>query len=457
MDDSPRNFSSPPLVVGFVSLGCPKNLVDSERMLANLAVAGYVVTGDLDAADVAIVNTCAFIADARKESGQVIAELVGRKLEGRLRLVIVAGCYPQRDKDEILDKWPDVDAVVGLSAREEIADVLARLAARRSDLPLENVGAATPNLDDRARLRLTPRHYAYLRVSEGCDNRCAYCTIPLIRGPLVSKDPDLLVAEAEELLADGAAELILIGQDTTAYGHDRQGQCDIAAVLARLDRLPRLTWLRLLYTHPASFSDSLLAAYGELEHFLPYVDIPLQHIAQPVLDAMGRRTSRASVDKLIADLRRRRPDIIIRTSLIVGFPGETDAHFAELLDFVRAVRFDRLGAFAYSREPGTRAADLPNQIPTRVKNERLRALMTLQSRLALENQQRLVGQSLDFVIDRGAAKPGQPALARFWGQAPEIDGLTHLRARRPLQAGDRLSAIVTAAGPHDLEARVPTR
>jgi ribosomal protein S12 methylthiotransferase len=457
MDDTPRNFTSPPLVVGFVSLGCPKNLVDSERMLANLAVAGYVVTGDLDAADVAIVNTCAFIADARKESGQVIAELIGRKLEGRLHMVIVAGCYPQRDKDEILEKWPDVDAVVGLSAREEIADILTRLSNRRSDLTLTHVGAPTPSLDDRARLRLTPRHYAYLRVSEGCDNRCAYCTIPLIRGPLVSKPPDLLVAEAEELLADGAAELILIGQDTTAYGRDLNGATDIAAILARLDRLVGLSWLRLLYTHPASFSDSLLAAYGELEHFLPYVDLPLQHIAQPVLDAMGRRTTRHTVDRLIAELRRRRPDVILRTSLIVGFPGETDAHFAELLDFVRTVRFDRLGAFTYSREPDTRAADLPNQVPTRVKNERLHALMTLQHDIAAENQQRLVGQTLEFVIDRGAAKADQPAVARFWGQAPEIDGITRVRARRPLQAGSHISATVTAAGPHDLEARVAAR
>jgi len=455
MNSQPSNITTPPTVVGFINLGCPKNLIDGERMLANLALSGYVVTGDLDSADVGVVNTCGFIEAARNEAAEVIDELMDRKRAGQLQMVVVAGCYPQRSYREILDRWPDVDAVVGLSARNELGRVIRRAVRQKSDEPVLCVcscGKPIP-FDDRERLRLTPRHYAYLRVSEGCDNRCSYCSIPLIRGPLRSKPVAAIVEEGRELIADGASELIVIGQDTTAYGHDfkdKDRNTDIATVLGKLDRLSGIRWLRLLYTHPASFTDRLIGAFGELEHLLPYVDLPLQHIADPILASMGRRTTREQIEELIGKLRRERPDLILRTTMIVGYPGETDAAFHALLDFVRWARFDRLGAFAYSSEPGTHAADLPDQVPGPVRQQRYDELMSLQQSIATEIQQQAVGQCIDVTIDRGSDGTG-PAHGRFWGQAPDIDGITVVRSSSPLPCGRSVRVRITAAGPYDLE------
>jgi ribosomal protein S12 methylthiotransferase len=455
MNDNPTNISTPPLVVGFVSLGCPKNLVDSERMLASLALEGYVVTGDLDAADVAVVNTCAFIDQARQESGEVIEELLHRKRNGRLQMVIVAGCYPQLDHEEVLDNWPDVDAVVGVAGRDELGRVLRNLVAQASDAPLALVPKmSSASADDHERLRLTPRHFAYLRISEGCDNRCSYCRIPAIRGALKSKPLTAILSEAAELLDDGAKELILIGQDTSAYGRDVGDATCIADVLRSVDALPGLLWLRLLYTHPASFDERLLGAYAECRHLLPYVDLPLQHIAQPILDSMGRRTTRESVTKLIAELRRVRPETILRTSLIVGYPGETESLFAELLDFVKETRFDRLGAFTYSPEEGTTAARLSSQVPAEVKAERLAMLMELQAGISEESHRRLIRSTVDVLIDHGNNDARHPAVGRIWGQAPDVDGVTHVRSKTPLHAGELVRAKITLAGPYDLEAKV---
>lgn len=454
MNERPANISTPPLVVGFVSLGCPKNLIDSERMLASLALEGFVVTGDLDAADVAVVNTCAFIDQARRESGEVIEELLERKRRGKLQMVVVAGCYPQLDREEILDNWPDVDAVVGVAGRDDLGRLIRDLAAQGSDLPLEHVPEmSTATVDDHERLRLTPRHFAYLRVSEGCDNRCSYCRIPAIRGPLKSKPMASIMSEASELIDDGARELILIGQDTSAYGRDLGGRMGIADVLRRLDEVPGLLWLRLLYTHPATFGDDLVRAYGECEHLLPYVDLPLQHIAQPILDSMGRRTTGERISRLIDTLRGTKSELVLRTSLIVGYPGETEQHFAELMDFVRQVRFDRLGAFTYSREDDTAAAGLSEQVAPEIKAERLAMVMELQSAISEENHQRLVGRTLEVLIDHGSDDPKQPAVGRIWGQAPDIDGVTRVMSKKALRAGQLVEAKITAAGPYDLEAK----
>jgi ribosomal protein S12 methylthiotransferase len=457
MNERPNNISTSPLVVGFVSLGCPKNLIDSERMLASLALEGYVVTGDLAAADVAVVNTCAFIDEARRESGEVIDELLDLKRNGHLQMVIVAGCYPQLDGEEILDNWPDVDAIVGVAARDQMGPLIRRIAERGDDTPLEFVPDMTDAMaEDHERLRLTPRHFAYLRVSEGCDNRCSYCRIPIIRGRLKSKPLASILSEAAELIDDGATELILIGQDTTAYGRDLKGRIGIVDVLQRLDELPGLTWLRLLYTHPASFDKRLVRAYAEFERLLPYVDLPLQHIAQPILDSMGRRTTTEAIVRLIGDLRDACPDMVLRTSVIVGYPGETDAHFSELLRFVRDTRFDRLGAFAYSVEEGTRAAELPGQVASDVKAARLAELMELQQAISEENHRKLVGQTLDVLVDHGSDAPGEPAVGRLWSQAPDIDGVTTVACTSPLRAGQMIRAEITAAGPYDLEGRALT-
>lgn len=457
MNDQPKNISTPPSVVGFISLGCPKNLIDSERMLADLALEGFVITGDMDVADIAVVNTCAFIEPARKESDEVIGELIDRKRRNELQIVIVAGCYPQKFKDEILDKWPDVDAVIGLAARERIGQIVRQIVTRRSDSPLQVVSACgDAPLTDRQRLRVTPRHMAYIRVSEGCNNCCAYCTIPQIRGSLRSKPFDEIIDEAREMLDDGTHELIIIGQDTTAYGNDLGDGSNIVKVLRELDRLDGLHWLRLLYAHPAHVTDELIAAYGEIEHLVPYVDLPLQHINQKIMDRMGRRTTRRRIDEIVAGLRRVRSDIAIRTTFIVGFPGETDQDFDELMDYVRQTRFTRMGAFAYSAEPGTPAAKMPGQVSRAVTKERLDALMSLQQEISLQMHDELVGQEVEVVIDQGS-HGRQPGVGRIWSQAPDVDGLTHVSSRKPLKAGSIVRATVTAAGAYDLEARVEKR
>ena len=458
MDSPPQNIATPPLVVGLVSLGCPKNLIDSERMLASLALEGYVVTGDLDAADVAVVNTCAFIDEARRESNEVIRELVGRKQQGRLQAVVVAGCYPQLAKEAILEAWPDVDAVVGIAGREKVGRLIRQIAAQGDDDQLEYVPALGKTaVDDHERLRLTPRHFAYLRVSEGCNNRCSYCTIPRIRGPLHSKPLASILSEAAELVDDGARELILIGQDTSAYGDDLKGPLAISDVVRRLDEVPGIRWLRLLYTHPAHFGEDLLRAYAEAEHLLPYVDLPLQHIAQDILDSMGRHTTREAIEHLIEAMRRARPEAVLRTSFIVGYPGETDAAFEELLEFVRAVKFDRLGAFAYSPEAGTPAAALPDQIPADVKTARLRELMSVQQAISEANHQCHLGRDVTVLIDQGTDTGSEPAVGRLWGQAPDIDGVTRVHSHGPLRAGQMVTARITAAGPYDLEAESPPK
>jgi len=457
--------------VALVSLGCPKNLVDSERMLAGLALGGFAVTGDADGADVAVVNTCAFIDLARAESDQHLDHLESLKAAGRLGRIVVAGCMAQRYGRRVLARHGGVDAVVGLADRDAIAEVCHRLLkrgrseTRRAADSAEAIvrvgphGAHPP--DDRERLRLTPRHYAYLRISEGCDNRCAYCAIPEIRGPLRSKPPEQVLAEAEELVRDGAKELILIGQDTTAYGRDwNQMPSPLAAGLARSDKAiadcglriadlkgentwslgrllrewrerVRVPWLRLMYTHPASFSEDVIAELAAGPPLVPYVDLPLQHASDRILASMGRRVDHAAIEDLIRRLRAAVPGLAIRTSFIVGYPGETDAEFGELVAFVEKVRFDHVGVFVYSPEPGTRAADLPGRVEPEVARRRWDHLMAAAERLAHEAARQRTGETLEVLVDgRGepACRTGRSGrlVARHAGQAPEVDSVVLL-------------------------------
>jgi ribosomal protein S12 methylthiotransferase len=484
--------------VALVSLGCPKNLVDSERMLAGLALGGFAVTADADGADLAVVNTCAFIDLARAESDEHLDELETLKRAGRLGGIVVAGCMAQRYGREILGRHPTVDAIVGVSSRDALAEVCRRVvaglsAARRAagretrrakssgetrrakshplrggspDLPrkkraaplaLINVhphAAAPP--DDRERLRLTPRHYAYLRISEGCDNRCAYCAIPEIRGPLRSKPPEQVLAEAEELVADGAKELILIGQDTTAYGNDfvTKGPgpfVTLGRLLADLRKQVSVPWLRLMYTHPASFGDDVIEQLAAGPPLVPYVDLPLQHVSDPILASMGRRTTRARIEKLVARLRADVPDIAIRTSFIVGYPGETDAHFRELLAFLEKVRFDHVGVFMYSAEPGTRAAGLPDQVPAKVARRRWERMMAAAERLAFTGAKARVGRVLEVLVD-GHDESGR-LVARHAGQAPDVDGVVLLEAGAAAVGGFATVRITGAAG-YDLVGKI---
>jgi len=445
----PKSFGSrrSPPTAALVSLGCPKNLVDSERMLAGLALAGFVVAGDPDGADVAVVNTCAFIDLARAESDRHLDGLEGLKRAGRLGRIVVAGCMAQRYGRRILERHPDVDAVVGIADRGALAEVCKALLGTSAALPplgaractaaarptaavpheaLVRVGAhADAPPDDRERLRLTPRHYAYLRITEGCDNRCAYCAIPEIRGPLRTKPPEQVLAEAEELAADGAKELILIGQDTTAYGRDFAGSgWSLGRLLAELRTRVAVPWIRLMYTHPASFSDDVIDQLAAGPPVLPYADLPLQHASDAILASMGRRVGRAEIEDLIGRLRQAVPGIALRTSFIAGYPGETDEQFMELVNFAKKVRFDHVGVFVYSREDGTRAAGLPGQVPADVARKRWERLMAAAEGLARESACRRTGEVLEALVD-GPDETGR-LVARHAGQAPEVDSVVLL-------------------------------
>ena len=478
-----------PVTVAMVSLGCPKNLVDSERMLAGLTLGGFAVTDDPDGADVAVVNTCAFIDLARAESDRHLDELEALKRAGRLGRLVVAGCMAQRYGRRILRRHPGVDAIVGVGEREALAEVCRELiaapkethgrarpaVAHRKGKSTAESKAATPVIrvgpmpetppDDRERLRLTPRHYAYLRVSEGCDNRCAYCAIPEIRGPLRSKPPEQILAEAQELVADGAKEIILIGQDTTGYGSDfpnaktsprhcrgmssdaKQATASgwsLGRLLAELREKVHVPWLRIMYAHPASFGDDVIRQLRAGLPLVPYVDLPLQHINDEILAGMGRRAGRAGIERLIRRVRRAAPGVALRTSFIVGYPGETDEQFEELVAFVEKVRFDQVGVFMYSPEKGTRAAALPARVPAAVARRRWERLMQLAEGLAHRAAHRRIGQELDVLVD-GTDELGR-LLARHAGQAPEVDSVVILEPGRAAPGTFARVRIVGADG-----------
>jgi len=431
---SRRSRSDKPPFIYLVSLGCAKNLVDSERLLARLIQGGAVLSGRPHDADVIIVNTCGFIEAAKRESIDTILALARLKVEGCCRRLIVMGCLSERYRSRLARALPEVDAVFGV---RELNAVVAACGVRR----LKTVGD---------RLLLTPGHTAYLRISDGCDNRCAYCAIPMIRGPHRSRPFEEVVREAEELVAGGVRELVLIGQDTTSYGTDLPGGRRIQDLLARLAAIRRLRWLRLLYTHPAHFSDGLVEAYAAIPKLCPYVDLPLQHLNDAILRRMGRRVTQRGILDLIERIRERAAGVAIRTAFIVGFPGETRAQFNELLGLVERLRFDHLGAFTYSREEGTRAARMRGQVSESAKRRRLRDLMLAQQNIVRARNRALKGRTLEVVIDRPAGKPNT-WVARSMFQAPDVDGVTFVRGRK-LAPGRFVRVRVTGFKGYDLRA-----
>jgi ribosomal protein S12 methylthiotransferase len=452
----------------FVSLGCPKNLVDSERMLGKLAQDGYTLTPDADGADVVVINTCGFIEPARQESLGVIREMLDLKRQGRVGAVVVAGCLAERKKDDLLREVPEVDHLVGVFGREEIVPVLDRTLARRS-LPVAASradsrpdGAAEQRslfrpapvkaLEDTARLRITPRHYAYLKISEGCDRLCTFCAIPGMRGKHVTKPIEEVVHEARELAADGVRELIVVAQDTTYYGLDLYGRVRLAELLRELDRVEGLEWVRVLYAYPAYFTDELIDTLAGARKIVPYLDLPLQHINDWVLRRMQRRVNRAATEELLAKLRQAVPGLTLRTTFIVGFPGETDAEFAELCEFVRQTRFERMGVFPYSLEPGTPAARLDGHLPEEIKAGRRDRLMEVQQEVAFAWNRAQVGRELEVIVDGPDPEVPGHWLARGHADAPEIDGTVRLKGKG-LRPGDLARAKVTAADGYDLAAR----
>ena len=431
MPTPPRR--NPPLV-HLASLGCAKNLVDSERILGRLAAAGAVVGAPADEADIILVNTCGFIEAARRESVDTILRLAEHKRTGRCRTLIVMGCLAQRSAGELRRELREVDGVFGLGQED---DILAACGLRA------HVG------HEAGRFLLTPRHTAYLRIADGCSNRCAYCAIPLIRGPFRSRPAPEVLDEARLLVRNGARELNLIGQDTTLYGTDLPGGPDISALIRSVADIPRLRWLRLLYTHPAHWTDALIDTYRTVPKLCPYVDLPLQHLNDDILRRMGRRVTQAQIVDLVTRLRDRVPGLAIRTALITGFPGETPAQFREMLRLVELLRFDHLGVFAYSREPGTSAARLPRQVSSTVAQRRREEIMLAQQSIVFARNRALRGTRMEVVIEEPAGKVLWRARSRT--QAPDVDSVTYVKGKG-LRTGEFRCVTVTGAKGYDLKA-----
>ncbi|MFB0524369.1 MAG: 30S ribosomal protein S12 methylthiotransferase RimO [Phycisphaerae bacterium] len=415
------------VTVGFISLGCPKNVVDSEKMLAEIAQAGFLITAEPDNADVVVINTCGFIEPAKVEALEAIRHAVDCKLSPpqRVKKVIVAGCLSQRLGRQLFSQVDGIDAIIGLGQRDNIARIIKKTIS--ANQPAAYLGHWPEQCsDDRARLLITGRHWAYLRISEGCNHRCSFCTIPAIKGPFRSKPQELVLAEAAELVSAGVAELNIIAQDTTYYRQDLKIKDGLANLLTELERIADLTWIRLMYLWPAGIDEKLIETIAKIKRTVHYLDVPIQHVNNKILKAMRRPDTKDRLQKLIEKLRSSLPDIILRTTLIVGFPGETEQQFAELLEFVRWAEFDALGCFQFYPEAGTPAADMPGQIPDDVKQQRVKELMLTQQKIAFAKNKNRIGSKLVCLVDsapdlirtdKGIGR------GRFYGQAPDIDSV----------------------------------
>jgi ribosomal protein S12 methylthiotransferase len=406
--------------VGFIALGCPKNVVDSEKMLAEIAKGGFLITAQPDDADVIIVNTCGFIAPATAESLEAIKWAAGRKLNGGVEKVIVAGCLSERLGRELFKEVEGIDAIVGLGERDNIARIIKKTLS--SEKPITYLDRTPQTIsDDRGRLLITPRHWAYLRISEGCSHRCSFCTIPSIKGPFRSKPAELVIAEAEELVSAGAVELNIIGQDTTRYGRDLNIKNGLSWLVKELEKIAGLRWIRLMYLYPTGIDGELIETVAKSEKIVHYFDIPIQHANNKILKAMRRPDTKERLKRLVEKLRGAIPDCVLRTTLIVGFPGETDEDFTELLEFIKWAQFDALGCFKFYPESGTRAAEMPGQVPDDVKQQRLENLMLAQQKICFAKNKKRIGSDLICLVDSVEGKG--VGNGRFYGQAPDIDSI----------------------------------
>ena len=431
----------------FVSLGCPKNLVDSEKMLGNLSLEGYTLVSEPEQADFVIVNTCGFIESARQESKAVIQEMLDLKAAGKTKGVIVSGCLPERLGGTLLDEMPQIDHIVGVFGRDEITTVAERLVNGATEQRELFRPAAIRAQDDTARLRITPGHYAYLKISEGCDRTCTFCAIPKMRGKHVTKPIEMVRREAEELVADGVQELILVAQDTTYYGMDLYGEVRLADLLRELEQVEGLKWIRLMYLYPINFTDELIATIANSSKIIPYLDMPLQHCNDRMLKRMQRRVNREKTEALLNKLRDQIDNLIIRTTFVVGFPGETEEQFNELKEFVREQHFERVGVFTYSLEPGTPAERLPDHLPEEVKQRRYDDLMEIQQEIAFEHADSWVGYELDVIIDEQVED--DLWLGRTFADAPEIDSVVYVRGEN-LQIGQLVPVEMIERNEYDL-------
>jgi ribosomal protein S12 methylthiotransferase len=434
--------------VSMVSLGCPKNLVDAEVMLGVLSKQDYEITTDEKEADVIIVNTCSFIKEAKQESIDAILDLAERKHDGRCHTLIVSGCLPQRYQEELALELPEVDIFIGTGDYPRIAEILAEKGGTESQL--RYVGDPDYIYDETLpRLNSSPSWYSYLKIGEGCSNCCSYCIIPQLRGAYRSRPLEALVAEAERLVARGVKEINVISQDITRYGSDLEDGATLEALLRRLAAIEGLRWIRLLYAYPDGITDGLIGLIRDEPKICKYLDIPIQHISDPVLKAMKRRSSEEQIRGLIARLRSEVPGIALRTSLIVGFPGETVDDFNSLMQFVEQTHFDRLGVFCYSKEEGTPAADLPEQVTERVKRERYRKLMRAQARLSFRHNRALIGRIEQVVVEGYSEETELLLKGRSSRQAPDIDGQVYITAGTA-DVGDIVSLRITDSSDYDL-------
>jgi ribosomal protein S12 methylthiotransferase len=434
--------------VSMVSLGCPKNLVDAEVMLGVLSRQEYEITTDEKDADVIIVNTCSFIKEAKQESIDAILDLAERKHDGRCHTLIVSGCLPQRYQEELALELPEVDIFIGTGDYPRIAEILAEKGGTAGQL--RYVGDPDYIYDESLpRLNSSPSWYSYLKIGEGCSNCCSYCIIPQLRGAYRSRPLESLVAEAERLVARGVKEINVISQDITRYGSDLDDGSTLETLLRRLAAIDGLRWIRLLYAYPDGITDSLIELIRDEPKICKYLDIPIQHISDPVLKAMKRRSSEGQIRELIARLRSRIPGIALRTSLIVGFPGETVDDFSSLMQFVEQTGFDRLGVFCYSREEGTPAADMHEQVSERVKRERYRKLMRAQARLSFRRNRALIGQTEQVVVEGYSEETELLLKGRSSRQAPDIDGQVYITSGTA-DVGDIVTLRITDSSDYDL-------
>ena len=405
--------------VGMVSLGCAKNQVDGEVLMASLKNAGFEPVDDAALADIAIVNTCGFIESAKRESIEEILELATLKKEGRIKKLVVTGCLSERYQKEMHKELPEVDAVIGIGANGDIAPLLQKMMEEDTYVESFPEKEKMPLCGDR--VLTTPSYFAYVKIAEGCDNRCSYCAIPLIRGGYRSRTMESIEEECRALVADGAKELILIAQDTTRYGIDLYGKYSLAPLMERLCKIDGLHWLRVLYCYPDSITDELLEVMAREEKIVPYIDLPLQHASGKILKAMNRRGDRQSLTALMKKIREKVPGVVLRTTLIAGFPGETEEDFTELAEFVKDVKFERMGCFAYSQEEGTDAAELPDQVEDETKERRAEILMDDQMNIMDAQGQELIGQTLEVLVE-GFDRYAECWFGRSYRDAPDIDG-----------------------------------
>ena len=431
--------------LGLISLGCPKNLVDSEVMLGIIEKYHIEITNDPEAAEIIIVNTCGFIESAKQESIDTILSMSAYKTEGCCRYLIVTGCLAQRYAQELFQDMPEVDAIVGTNVYKDIAQVIERVMQGQrvlhlsetdfEKINLEGLQGKERNLPDPRKLT-TPPYMAYLKIAEGCDNFCSFCAIPLIRGRYTSKPYEQVMAEARELVERGVKELIVIAQDTTRYGQDLYGKLRLAELLHDLNALPGLKWIRVLYSYPNTFTDELIEAYATLPKVCHYVDLPLQHASDRLLHAMRRRDKLSETKKLLKKLRERIPDIVIRTTFIVGFPGETEEDFAILKEFVTEQKFENAGVFQYSQEENTVAATLPEQIPEETKQERYDELMAIQAGISEDVHRSMEDRELEVVVEGYESEEDNLVAARSYREAPDIDGSIFVENAPGLNPGD---------------------